>query len=310
MVVVVGRVGSPHTAHAILDIHLLQEVGIGREESLLFVVQAIETHILQGSRTTGRSKGVGLRSLHGNLTPLGLCERSRTTHRHAALIELLAVTQDVLADFAEVDIEVAAIAAGILLVVGIDEGVHQPELDILHVGLLEVVGVELTHHTTPTGQRAVEQALRRHICRQVIRATLLGIVGQVKDGQRIGGTAIGRLVAVGIYLIDIDGTHIVVGELLDIALDMAGRQTAGAIGEQRVDGVPRQQGTVVAAGNGRLVLAFREHAGHAGEDPRRRIDHGDAVLGILEVIDIGGIVLRTTGSACYEVGKLARKGNL
>ena len=101
-----------------------------------------------------------------------------------------------------------------------------------------------------------------------------------------------------------------VGELVDVALDMAGRQTAGAVGEQGVDGVPRQQGTVVAAGNGRLVLALGEHAGHAGDDPRRGLEEGDAVLGILEVVDVGGIVLRTTGGTCYEVGKLARKGNL
>ena len=49
VVVVVSRVSSPYTAYAILDIYLLQEVGIGRIESLLFVVQAIETHILQGT---------------------------------------------------------------------------------------------------------------------------------------------------------------------------------------------------------------------------------------------------------------------
>ena len=101
-----------------------------------------------------------------------------------------------------------------------------------------------------------------------------------------------------------------IGELLDVALDMTRRETAGAIGKQRIDGVPRQQGTVVAAGNSRLVFALREHAGHAGDDPRRRLEQGDAVLGILEIVNIRGIVLRTTGSACYQVGKFTSKGNL
>ena len=101
-----------------------------------------------------------------------------------------------------------------------------------------------------------------------------------------------------------------VGELLDVALDMAGRETAGTVGEQRVNGVPRHQGTVVAAGDGLSILALREHAGDTGDDPLGGLQDAQTTLGILEVIDVGSIVLRTTGRTCYQVGELTGKGNL
>ena len=135
MVVIVCRVVGPYTANAVVDIDTLQEISIGRELSFFLVVQTIETYILQGSRATGSSKSVGLSSLHGNLTPLGLRKRASTTHWHAALIELLAVTQDVLANFTKVDVEVATQATSIIRLhfIGIDERIHQPEFDILDV---------------------------------------------------------------------------------------------------------------------------------------------------------------------------------
>ena len=57
--------------------------------------------------------------------------------------------EHILTDLPKVDVEVACIVGGFSFLTGIDEGVEQPELDILDVGLFEVVGVELTHHTTP-----------------------------------------------------------------------------------------------------------------------------------------------------------------
>ena len=193
MVVVVGRVVGPCLAHTVVDVDLLQEVGIGREEAFLLVVQTIESHILQGARATGGGKGVGLGGLQGNLTPLCLSHRACTTHGHSALIELLTVAQDVLANLAKVEVEVATQAGTTLLLylISIYKGVHQPELDILDVSLFEVVGVELAHHTAPMVGRIVETTIVAHIGAEIIRTALLGIEGQVHDGQRIGSAAIG-----------------------------------------------------------------------------------------------------------------------
>ena len=149
VVVVVGWVGNPCRAHAVVHNHVVEEVGIGRIAQLLVVRQTVESHVLLGSCTTGRGEGVGLCGLLGNLTPRCPAERSSTVDRHTTLVELLAVAQDILAHLTQVDEQVAAIVGSIALIAGIDEGVQQPELDILDVGSLEVVGVQLTHHSTP-----------------------------------------------------------------------------------------------------------------------------------------------------------------
>ena len=135
MVVIVCRVVGPYTANAVVDIDTLQEISIGWELSFFLVVQTIETYILQGSRATGGSKSVGLSSLHGNLTPLGLRNRTCATYGHTALIELLTIAQDILTDFTKVDVEVTTVAgtAFRLHFIGIDERIHQPEFDILDV---------------------------------------------------------------------------------------------------------------------------------------------------------------------------------
>ena len=309
VVVIVGRVGVPCLAHAVLYGHAVEEVAIGGIGTLLVVRQTVESDVLLGTGTAGSGEGIGLRGLDGNLTPLGLHEAPRTVDGHAALVELLAVTQDILADFTQVNAEVAAIQWSVGRHGRIDEGVEQPELDVLDVGLLEVVGVQLSHHTAPAILRVVQLSLARNIGTQVVRATLGGIVCQVEDGQRIGSTAIGGLVAVGVQLVDIHRTDIVVGQLLQVALDMAGRQTAGAIGEERVDGVPRQQGAVLATGDARLVGRLAEVRRRTTDDPRLRFNDADAVLGVLEVVNVGSIVLRAAGGACDEVSKLAREGD-
>ena len=74
--------------------------------------------------------------------------------------------------------------------------------------------------------------------RQVVRAALLRIVGEVQDGQRRGGAVIGALLTVGIELLHIDLTHIVVRQLLQITLDMRRCEGRGATGEKRVDVIP------------------------------------------------------------------------
>ena len=123
VVVVVGGVCRPSGTYAVTDSNVRQEVRVSGIVALLFVCQTIQSHVLLGSGSTGRGKGVGLAGLHGYLTPLCISEVRRAVDRHATLIELLTVMEDVLADLAEVDVQIATIFASISLPGRINKGV-------------------------------------------------------------------------------------------------------------------------------------------------------------------------------------------
>ena len=307
VIVIVGRVVHQYLSSTVVHVDTTQEVRIGWLCQLLVVRQSVQSHILLGACSTAGGKGVGLGGLNGNLTPCRIVKRIGTINGHSTLIELLAITQDILAHLAQVDVQITTIATGIALVLGIDKGVQQPELDILHISSLEIVGVELTHHSSPAILGVAQPAVHVDIGSQVVRSTFIRIIGQVEHGQGVRGSAIGALVTVRIELVHIDGTHIVVAQLVKVALDVTGRQTGGAVGEQRVDGVPCQEGTIETTGHGILVGIFPECVRHTGDNPRLRLQHRDTIHRTLKVVYIRGIVLRTTGCSSYQLSKLTRK---
>ena len=187
VIVIACRVTTPCLDDTVLRHYptvdnLIEPLLIGTVVSLFIIVQTVKTHILQFPRPFGGGKGGGLSGLHRNLTPLGGGERVGAIHRHAALIELLTISQDILTDLTEVEIEVTRILRGRTVLTSVDEGIEQPELDIFDVGLFEVVDIELAHHTTPLRLRLTQRTVFIHVMRQVIRAALLRIVGEVQDG--------------------------------------------------------------------------------------------------------------------------------
>ena len=112
MVVIARRVSVPSLTDTVVShfgIHGIHPVPVGAILLLLGISQSIEAHILQVSRTLGNGEGIGLGSLHGNLSPLGGGVRVGTVYRHTALIELLSVVQDVLRYLSKVEVEVARI---------------------------------------------------------------------------------------------------------------------------------------------------------------------------------------------------------
>ena len=98
-----------------------------------------------------------------------------------------------------------------------------------------------------------------------------------------------------------------VGELVEVALDVARRERRRAACEERVDGVPRQARAVEARAQRRLVARLGEHRRHRRDYPRRRCRHVDGVLGVLEVVDVRGVVLRAAALSGYELRELARE---
>ena len=59
---------------------------------------------------------------------------------------------------------------------------------------------------------------------EVVWATLLWIEGEVEHGQGVGGSVVAALITVRKELINVDLTYIMVGQLLDIVLDMCWRK--------------------------------------------------------------------------------------
>ena len=75
MVVVASRVVTPGLENTVVGDDAAKGVNpllISTELPLLFVVQTIEAHILQSAGTRGCGEGIGLRSLLGNASPLGV----------------------------------------------------------------------------------------------------------------------------------------------------------------------------------------------------------------------------------------------
>ena len=257
-----------------LPLHLLQVLGIGAELAFLFRVQTVQTDVLGPAGSAFVVEGVGDAGGCGHASPdrLGVV-RLVAIQWHSAFEIFLAVLQDVLRHFAQVDVEVGSVIAGLVAVV--DEGVEHPEFEVLDVHRLEVGVVHLAHHAAPLLAGFQELTVLVDVGREVVGTALLGIVGQVEHGQRRG-----RVVAVlgllGIELALVDFADVVVRELVEVALDVAGRQRAAAAREQRVHIVPGQQGAVHAIADVVGQFALREHRGRAGLRPVLR--GADALL--------------------------------
>ena len=125
-------------------------------------------------------------------------ERIAAVNGHTALVELLSVVQHILADLTQIDVEVATVVGSILLLRTVYEGVEEPELNIFDVGLLEIVGIQLTHHAAPVRQWQIQRTVHIDVGIEVIRTTFLRIISYIEDRQCRCGTAVGRLVAVGV----------------------------------------------------------------------------------------------------------------
>ena len=313
VVVIAGRVAAPGAQHAVVGddaANLVEPLLVGSVLALLAIGQSVQAYVLQRARATGGGKGIGLRGLHRNLTPLGGLVRGRAVDWHTALVEFLTVAQHVFRHLAEVDVQLAGMTRGRSLLTGVDVGVEQPELHIFYISLLKVGGLQTAHHAAPLlgwlHQRAVGIELRG----EVVGAAFLRIVSQVQHRQRRDGTIEGRLVAVRIELFHVDLADVVVAELVEVALDVRGGKTAAAPRKNGVDIVPRQQSALVAAADRGLVVMVGKHRGHAAEHPRLRVADVEHVLRVLEVVDVRRIVLRAVSLAGNELCKLSGERDL
>ena len=112
VIVIACRVVVPSLTNAIVRDrigHAFEPLMISPILLFFLIVQTIEAHILQFARAGSGGKGISLSGLHGNLTPLGGSVRVATIYRHTALVEFHAITQDILAHFTQIEIQITTI---------------------------------------------------------------------------------------------------------------------------------------------------------------------------------------------------------
>ena len=279
-----------------------QIVGVDAIAALVGIRQSVQTNILLLSCAALRGEGINHTLGIWNASPCRF-EVVRTIHRHTALVEFLTVLQDVLAHVAQVDVEVAAIVAS--LVATVNEWVEQPELYVLHVGSLEVVGVELAHHTAPSLRRVIESSALIYVGVQVVRTSLTWVVSQVEDWQRVALALVHILV--WIYFTNIHLSHVMVGELVEVALEVSWCKRRITTSEEWVDVVPCQERTVVAIFCVVRQVAVLHFGWRGGESPCLWSALVYAALGRFEVIDVGGIALHTTCLSSDELCHFGRE---
>ena len=100
VIIITGWVSKDAVENRLIDLALyLVEVGAAIEFLFLRISESVETHILQGTASTGCGKGISNRTLRRDLTPLRVGKTVAAIHRHSALIEFLSITENILTDF-------------------------------------------------------------------------------------------------------------------------------------------------------------------------------------------------------------------
>ena len=185
MVIIICRIsidGIPHRrTHSSLNGS--EEALIGAKSTFFFIIESIESHILQSTCILGGSKSIGDRTRSRYLSPLCCRITLRTIYRHTTFVELLSVTKHVFRHFAKVQIEVSSILMCIGLPLGIDKRIQQPKFNILNVSLLKVIGVKLSHQSSPMFHWIRKQTVTIKVGIKVIRATLIRVISKIKNTQ-------------------------------------------------------------------------------------------------------------------------------
>ena len=284
-----------------LCLYRCQELCISRIGFLLLRSESVKAHILFVTGTAGRIEGISYRILCGHTPPNRFRVLCRVfVNGETAFVEFLTIFEHIFTDFAQVEIQIAT--EGTAFIARFDEGVEHPELNVLNIRRFKVGCFQFAHHAAPTFLR-IEQmtvSVKRRI--QVVRATLVGIIGQVQHTQGVGLLHIDAFVGKELTLVHL--THIGVGKLLQVTLDMAGRETGRTAREQRVDIIPGQEGTVITITYITGQLGLAEHGGNAGNVPLFWIGNVNFTLRIFKVIDVRGVTLRSLAFSGYELGEL------
>ena len=273
----------------------------------MLAVEAVETDILTCARASFIIERVGDAGAGGHASPYGRGVIGLVVvDGQSALVELLAILEHVLAYLTEVDVEFATVA---LVVARVDEGVEHPELDVFEVLRLEVGVVHLAHHAAPVLLRGQESAVCVKVGVEVVGSSLGGIIGQVQHVQR-SGLLVGVLFLVGVEVALEDLADVVVGELVEVALDVGGRERTAAAREDGVDVVPGEASALVATAHVVSQSRTFERSRYRGEHPSLWLRDALTRLRVLEIVHVRGSALYLVVLPGNQLGEVRAEGNL
>ena len=192
------------------------------------------------------------------------------------------------------------------------EGIHQPKLDVLHVGQLKVRGQQGPLNTTPPLLRSLQRSIRidsrngrSAFCRQVVVwAADIGVKSQVERGQVLRRAQ--RQLAIGEYLLVLNQSHQVIGPYIHVHLSIGKTTTK----ETRINGVPIQARTVVVEQQAVLHIAFgkqvRLQLGRARQAPLCPRPYINGTLRPFKVIDVGiALLANCTAVTGNQIGRFS-----
>ena len=85
--------------------------------------------------------------------------------------------EHIFGNLTQVQIEIASIIIGVGFSVGIDERIKQPELYIFYICSFEIIGVKLSHQSSPMSFRIGKRTVMVQIGIKIIGTTLVRIIG-------------------------------------------------------------------------------------------------------------------------------------
>ncbi len=123
------------------------------------------------------------------------------------------------------------------------EGIHKPELDMINIGSLEVIGVYFSHYTSPVLSGISKASVLVEVSTEVVWTSFCWIISKVKHRDICRLTVSRILVWEDFPFIDL--TNIVVRSGILITTDMV-RCKVGIAKEQGVYMIPCQSCSTVA----------------------------------------------------------------
>ena len=189
MVVITRRVAerrervSFHICHSLgrqLATQCIDIIFIRAELILIVVRQSIEAHILTFASTFRGIESIRQRRLLRYTAPNSLNHiREIVVNRQSVFIRLHAILEYVLANLAEIEIQVTTLG---IVILHVEERAEKPELYILNVRLFKVRVVHLAHYATPPTFGEQEPAIVGNVINiEVIWTSLFRIEREVES---------------------------------------------------------------------------------------------------------------------------------
>ena len=238
--------GIPQRAHGLLSppregrgTHTAAQLGevtaVARMALLILRGKAVKADVLLPQALGRGGEAIAHTGLCGDAPPERAARRGGILgQREAVLIGLVAIGKDILRDLPKVDEERAATCRRL-----IDEGIHQPALEVVDPRLVEVCLVYSPHDPRPAALGLGDIALGGEGgVIEVVGATLPRVVakGERREIARLAE----ELLAVGIELRAQHVADEVVADEVGVVAYVGGRLAAAVLGEYRVDAEPRE----------------------------------------------------------------------